>query len=167
MSIQYYLSSNFVEELNLSESSEEREHFLSEVYHLQQESGHVDDKEEQMMDKEIEGFCCWKYPLLCLNSGFVFGKWHKFPIQLFEVITVPLVVIHDHDSFVKSVIILPAKVFVFSIKCHPHLTVHIKFDHKCYLECVGDAWVQPIVLVSKVIQSNCLWLKQLHMPTGI
>ncbi|XP_028396698.1 uncharacterized protein LOC114520591 [Dendronephthya gigantea] len=48
------LSYETLEELNLSESSEEREHFLSEVYHLQQESGHIDDEEEQMMDKEIE-----------------------------------------------------------------------------------------------------------------
>jgi hypothetical protein len=51
----FSLSFNCLEKLNLSESSEEREEFLSEVYHLQEESGQVDDEEEQMMDKEIEG----------------------------------------------------------------------------------------------------------------
>ena len=50
-----HILSNCLEKLNLSESSEEREQFLSEVYHLQEESGQVDDEEEQMMDKEIEG----------------------------------------------------------------------------------------------------------------
>ncbi|CAB3993056.1 predicted protein [Paramuricea clavata] len=48
------LSYETLEKLNLSESSEEREHFLSEVYRLQEESGQVDNEDEQMMDKEIE-----------------------------------------------------------------------------------------------------------------
>mgnify|MGYP002803518216 CR=1 FL=1 len=48
------LSYETLEKLNLSETSEDRELFLSEAYHLQEESGHVDDEEEEMMNKEIE-----------------------------------------------------------------------------------------------------------------
>ena len=43
-----------LEELNLSNSSKEKERFLAEVYRLQQEDKHVDDEET---DKEIQSRC--------------------------------------------------------------------------------------------------------------
>jgi hypothetical protein len=62
---------SLLESLNLSETSQDREIFLSEAYHLQEESGHVDDEEEEMMNKEIEGVVFECSPSSCRLCNYL------------------------------------------------------------------------------------------------